>query len=414
MTRTNLEALLHNASTRPTRQPSNQAAKETPKAAKEAPKAAKKPRERPKASRAPKKTNPTRPSPKGGESKGGEGKGDDKGGDDKGGDGKSGKGKGGDSGVGRGDGAGRVGRVGRAGRVDRAGGGGEGERERAPEGSDRSVALTSAHELAYVRVRREIAALSAEQVRHITVNVPAALMLALGALPRMRIFRDAMAAAFTDPPLAALDKLEDYALAAYFAHARALTRDVGGASVRVLLNEAGPLRERLLASAGALVAFGLLDAKRVAAARKGSGHLDTAEALAALGLMHADVWPTIASKTPLEKAEVERAVELGGLLLAALGRRNQGTDGSGDPAEADEQLRKAFELFRRAYEWCRYAILYLRRDEGDGDQIAPPLARSRRRVRSKPEGEPGEGEPDGADASDEGEPPGEAEGSGAD
>ncbi|HEU4538162.1 MAG TPA: hypothetical protein VFS00_28770, partial [Polyangiaceae bacterium] len=192
---------------------------------------------------------------------------------------------------------------------------GEGDGEPAPggesdAGGDEPVAITSAHELAFARVRPKIVALPADEVRRITVHVPAAAMLALGALPRIRAFREELAAEFAPPLLVALDALEDYALAAYLAHARALPRDGGETKLREYVNEAGPLRERLLASAGALVAFGLLDAKRVAAVRLGVGHLDTAEALAALGLMHADAWPSLASKTPLERAEVERAIEL--------------------------------------------------------------------------------------------------------
>ncbi|HEU4407463.1 MAG TPA: hypothetical protein VFS43_19510, partial [Polyangiaceae bacterium] len=242
--------------------------------------------------------------------------------------------------------------------------------------------------------------------------VPAAAMLALGALPRMLALRDALAAEFAPSLLATLDALEDYALAAYLAHARARPRDGGETQLRELLNEAGPLRERLLAMAGALVTFGIFDAKQVATIRQGTGHLDTAGDLAALGLMFVDMWPAIGSKVLLERAEVERAIELGKLLLVALGRRNQGTDGAGDPNEAEEQLGKAFELFRRAYERCRHAILYLRRDEGDGDDIAPPLARSRRRGRGapadEPEPEPGDGEPDEPSGPDVGEPDGEA------
>ncbi|HEU4536809.1 MAG TPA: hypothetical protein VFS00_21955 [Polyangiaceae bacterium] len=349
--RTNTEAILHNQPNRPIPPTANQPPNQAPKAAA---RPATKARARSNAGRAPKKgAGAARPVPKGGDE-------------------------------------------------------GDGDGEPAPAGGE-SVALTSAHEIAYARRRPEIDAVSAAEVRAITMHVPAAAMLALGALPRMLALRDALAAEFAPPVLAALDALEDYALAAYYAYARARPRDGGETEVRALVNEAGPLRERLLASAGALVTFGLLDPKQLASVRRGTGHLDTATDLAALGLMHADAWPAIASKTPLERAEVARAIELGGLLLAALGRRHQGTDGAGDPAEVDEQLGKAYELFRRTYDRCRHAILYLRRDEGDGDDIAPPLARSRRRGRSAPvdEPEPGGDAPEEPSEPDGGKPDGE-------
>ncbi|MCU0684469.1 MAG: hypothetical protein MUF34_19870 [Polyangiaceae bacterium] len=236
------------------------------------------------------------------------------------------------------------------------------------------------------------------------MNVPAAAMLALGALPKMMALREAMVAELTNPPLDALDKLEDYALVAARAHARALPKADGETNLRALLNEAGPLRERLLLNAGSLASFGLLDAANVASIRQGTGHLDMAQDLSALGMLYLDAWPSLASKTPFERVELERAIALGGLLLKALGRRQQGTDGSGDPVEADEQLAKAYELFRRAYEACRHAIVYLRRNHGDADDIAPPLGHSRRRARAKPAEEPGTDDPDGSGEPEEGEP----------
>jgi hypothetical protein len=84
---------------------------------------------------------------------------------------------------------------------------------------------------------------------------------------------------------------------------------------------------------------------------------------------------------------------LGGLLLEALGQRTQGTDGSADPHEAEERLGKAYELFVRADSECRYAVLYLRRHEGDADLIAPPLGSSRRRPRRPSADEPDEPAP---------------------
>ncbi|HEU4413013.1 MAG TPA: hypothetical protein VFS43_47665, partial [Polyangiaceae bacterium] len=111
--------------------------------------------------------------------------------------------------------AGRAPKKGAARPAPKGGGGGdEGDGEPAAGGGG-SVALTSAHELAYGRRRAEIDALPAAEVRPITVYVPAAAMLALGALPRMLALRDALAAEFAPSLLATLDALEDYALAAY-------------------------------------------------------------------------------------------------------------------------------------------------------------------------------------------------------
>lgn len=339
MTRTNLEALTHQQPNRTTRQLAPP---------KEASRPAKKPRASSAAGRALKPgARPARPKPKGGD-----------GADD---------------------------------------GEGDGDAARASAGA----AVSDEGAAAFARLRAEIEALPRAEVRPITVHVPSAAMLALGALPKMLSLREAMTAELTHPPLEALDKLEDYALAAARAHARALPGAEGETNLRTLLNEAAPLRERLLLNAGSLASFGLLDATTVAAIRQGTGHLDTAQDLTALGMLYLDAWPVLASKTPFERAELERAIELGSLLLKALGRRHQGTDGSGEPVDVEEQLGKSYELLRRSYEACRHAIVYLRRDEGDADVIAPPLGHSRRRGRTKPADEP-----DGTDVPGEGEPAG--------
>jgi hypothetical protein len=271
--------------------------------------------------------------------------------------------------------------------------GSEGGASEGDPGDDEPAPLTEAHDRAYAHVRAEIVALPRDEVRRITVHVPAAAMLALGALPRMRAFREAMIAELVNPPLEALDKLHDYALAAARAHAYLVLRDDGENTLRALLDEAVPLRERLLLGAELLAAVGLLDAKKVAIIRQGSGRLDTAQDLSALAALFLGAWPAVASKIPFSRADVERAAELGDRLIEALGRQKQRTDGSGEPGELEEQLGKAYELFRRAYQLCRRAITFLRFDEGDADEIAPPLGQSRRRGRRSEVDEPEGDEP---------------------
>ncbi|HEU4404369.1 MAG TPA: hypothetical protein VFS43_03670 [Polyangiaceae bacterium] len=241
---------------------------------------------------------------------------------------------------------------------------------------------------AVTRVQPEIDALPLDETRRITVHVPSAAMLALGALPKMLALREAMVAQLVNPPLAALDKLEDYAHAAARAHACLVLQDDGETRLRSLLVEASPLREHLLLSAELLAKLGLLDPRIVADIRQGTGRLDTAQDLSALATLFLSAWPAVGSKTPFTRADIERAAKLGAELLAALGRQQQRTDGSDEPGELEEQLAKAYELFRRAYEECRRAILYLRYYEGDADQIAPPLGQSRRRGRRAEADEP--------------------------
>jgi hypothetical protein len=262
------------------------------------------------------------------------------------------------------------------------------------EGEGNNAGSSDEGELALARVGAEIEALPLEQTRRITVHVPSAAMLALGALPKMLALREAMVAELVNPPTEALDKLHDYALAAARAHACLLLQDNGETRVRALLAEASPLREHLLLSAELLAKMGLLDPRIVAEIRQGTGRLDTAQDLSSLATLFFNAWPTLASKTPFTRADIGRAAKLGAQLLEALGRQQQRTDGSDEPGELEAQYAKAYELFRRAYEACRRAIIYLRYDERDADTIAPPLGHSRRRGRRPEADEPNDDAPD--------------------
>lgn len=247
---------------------------------------------------------------------------------------------------------------------------------------------------AFARVRVEIEAVPREQVRRLSIYVPNATVLVLGALPKLLALRDAMRATFLAPPFPLLDKLRDYALAAAYAHSRVLPRDAGETHLRALVNEATPLRERLLSSAETLTKFDLLDARQVAAIRQGTGHVNTAQGLSALAALFREAGPAVVSKTALTKADLKRAGELSTRLLDALGQRQSGADGSGDPGEADDRLGKAYELLARAYGECRRVVAFLRWHEGDADLIAPPLGHSRRRGRRPQVDEPDAPEPD--------------------
>ncbi|HEU4411391.1 MAG TPA: hypothetical protein VFS43_39435 [Polyangiaceae bacterium] len=346
--RTNTEAILHLQPKRSTDQPTTQPTPQ-PKApnqlSKATPKPATKARDRPKAGRAPKKgAGATRRAPKGGDG-------------DEGGEGEP---------AGPGEGAATL--------------------VLADGGSTERAA-------AYARVEAEIKAVPLASVRPINVHVPSAVVLVLGTLPRLLALRDQILEDYPKHPPETIGRLRDYALAAAHAYAQALPYDGGQTRLRALVSEAGPLRERLLASAEVLVTFGLLDGGAVAIIRRGTGHLDTAQDLLSLGVLFRRAGPALVAKTPLTPADVERATVLGELLLEALGQYREGTDGAGEPSEARARVGQAFELLRRAYEECRHVVTILRWYEGDADDIVPPLAHSRRRARRPPVAEPAPADP---------------------
>lgn len=241
---------------------------------------------------------------------------------------------------------------------------------------------------AFALVQPELATVLPEEIPRITIDVGRAVSVALGALPHLRTLRSAMKTELPKHPVLLLDKLETYALAAWYAHLLVISPAGDSTPVKKLLEEATPLRESLLIAAEALAHCGLVDAKRVAEIRSGQGYIDLASDLVALSALFIGSWQQVNQKTAVKLGEVQRAAELGPELLTALGERGQPLSAPKAAGAADQRLR-AFALFVHAYDACQRAVAYLRWDEGDADTIAPSLFKGRgRRPSSSSSSEP--------------------------
>ncbi len=228
---------------------------------------------------------------------------------------------------------------------------------------------------AFAAVERLLADLDPNDLAVINIDIPQSVSIALGALPGLLPFREAIVDALKHFHIANLDHMETYALAAWYAHLLALPPQSPDNPVKPLLDEAVPLRENLLSDAEALARRGYLDAAVVAEIRAGHGNVDIANDLVALSALFALAWAQIHGRTAATEEEVKRAGDLGPQLLAALGVREHGAAVA--PAEAADRRARAFTLFVRAWDELRRAITYLRWHEGDADQIAPSLYRGR-------------------------------------
>ncbi|HEU4410372.1 MAG TPA: hypothetical protein VFS43_34275 [Polyangiaceae bacterium] len=251
---------------------------------------------------------------------------------------------------------------------------------------------------AYQRVAAEIDALPAERVGVVSVEVSTAVSTVLGAIPRIVELRPEIASRLPKHPLGGIDKLSDYALAAQYAYLQSFGTQVASPDrVRALLDEAAPLRLRLLPVAEMLAALGLVDSTRIAEIRSGTGHVDTANDLIALAATFSNDWAKLANQVPLKEAEIDRAAVLGTELLVALGVRKAGADGPDAKGWADRKSR-ALRLMVDAYDDARQAVTYLRWKQGDADSFTPSLFARRRRAARPGEGptdEPAEPTPAG-------------------
>jgi hypothetical protein len=237
--------------------------------------------------------------------------------------------------------------------------------------SNEAAAPPNAAAEAFAKVEPELASLAPEALAPVTVDLGAAVASVLAAAPRIREYREAIVAELPRHPVWAVDKLETYAQAAWYAHLIHTYASGSPESAKALLEEGTRLREGLLIAAEALAHRALLDADAVARIRKGSGSPDLATELSALAALFREGWSKISGKTAVEKHEVDRAAELGPAVLVASAVKKHKV------ADTEAQRARAFTLLVNAYDACRHALAYLRWKEGDLDAIAPSLFRKR-------------------------------------
>lgn len=232
-------------------------------------------------------------------------------------------------------------------------------------------------------LKAEIDAVPSEEVMRIVADITRASGTCRGAVPKIVKLRSLILKEMPSFPIEKLDKLDKYALAALGAHMAASPSGAAASTVGPLLDEAGPLRQKIFVSADALAEFGIIEATRVARLKSGNGAQDTAEDLMAGAAMILEVWDVAQNKVPISKQQLLRAQELGTDIIFKLGVRNQP---EGEPvvsAAAAIRRAKAYTLFVNAYDACQRAVSFLRWDEGDAEQIAPSLfsRASRRKAR---------------------------------
>jgi len=241
----------------------------------------------------------------------------------------------------------------------------------------------------YRRVESEILALPADQVGRITADVAHAASIALGALNNLQQLRpDFEALHDRGTAVAALDKLEHYAMAAFYTHLQ-MVPDSAEEDIRALLEQGKPIREKLLTVAEALVHFEIFRPNTVNAIREGTGYLDIAKDLVALGTLYSSNWHKVENNVPFGLEMVQQASFIGPRLLRAIGAKEVGEVRT-DPTQEWSGLReRAFRLMVNAYEELRRATAYVRWHHGDAAAFTPSLhARKPRRQRSGAQSEP--------------------------
>jgi hypothetical protein len=225
---------------------------------------------------------------------------------------------------------------------------------------------------AFESIRTEIAAVPAEALHPINLDVPRAARQGLVVAERLVPLLPELSI-MSHLDFAKVEKLPTYALALLCAHEQTELPDERAVPLAELLVEAVPLRADLLQTAEMLAHFGLVSSERVAFIRSGHGYADTAADLQALGVLLGGAWSTIKDKVAITREQVDRAIPLSAKLQRAIGVREAEEDPLMERTDPRHVRVQAFTLFVSAYDECRRGVSHLRWHEGDAAEIVPSL-----------------------------------------
>jgi hypothetical protein len=213
------------------------------------------------------------------------------------------------------------------------------------------------------------------------VDVPTSAGIVMGRAPGIVALRADIADIFPKFDLGNVDNLVEYAhlaLCVSITHAPTAS----GLSVEQLVEEATRRRDHLARWAAPLADEGRIDAEALARIRAGSGHADLGQDLIILVSLFRNRWDDLHTLGVVTEEDLDRSTLIGSSLFHMTALRNEAVTLS--PSESSLRIRRAWTLLDRAYSECRSAVQYLRRKEGDADDIAPTLRRSGGRTRPEP------------------------------
>lgn len=233
---------------------------------------------------------------------------------------------------------------------------------------------------AFKKVRPLLQAIPDSALLQLNLDPLAAVAKVRAVLPGILLMRDSIEGTLRFFDLNCLDQLETYALALVQAHVVYRGITARSQSLPKLSAEASALRGQLLRDSNTLVQRGLIPRARLSRLQGTKGYRNIASDLLTIGELLRDCWPTIANRTAISLAELERAEVLAEEMITVLGQRKKVTALAADAALTRQ---RAFSLFIGAYDEVRRAVGYLRWHEGDAAQIAPSLYQKRNRRRKK-------------------------------
>jgi hypothetical protein len=237
---------------------------------------------------------------------------------------------------------------------------------------------------AFERIEAKLMKLDEKDIVRVFTDATRAAAIVAAAVPRIRAYEEELKA-MPDFDAGAIDALHDLALATWYA--QVLPDKAEANALPALVEEATQLKRKLLVHADSLAMSGVLEQARVDEIRAGRGHRDLAQDMTKLNALYSVAWDAIKERQMVTEKEVKRAGALGVSLMEALGEHDLPARPSTEVSAAELRSR-TFSLLAKTYGEVQSALRYLRRNEGDWEEIAPTMFVRDRVVRKKSEAPP--------------------------
>ena len=236
------------------------------------------------------------------------------------------------------------------------------------------------------------------------LDVPDAICTTEGVIPKIAGMKPLIAQLLPQFPMELFDQLEERALA--LGHAQTVYQSTHHPppALQTLYNDGSKIHDIALSEVTTLVRRGLIPTTVLSSLNGGNGYRNLAADLFKLSEALQSNWDAISNRTTMTQAELNYMENIADQIYQALGIREQMPELQ---ASATRDRQAAYTLFIEAYDEVRAAIAYVRRKEGDVDEIMPSLYAGRHGgMKKKPVvDEPPDPAPTPAPAADNPNPP---------
>lgn len=224
-------------------------------------------------------------------------------------------------------------------------------------------------EQSFQRTKPLAMALSVNELVAINVDMPATLLTAIAALPRIAPFME-VAKSLPNYDYSQFHSLREFTLALHSVQAKHTHAQTPPPELPIMLAEATRRRDIILADCGALIARGYMNAASVSEYKGLGGYKNVAFDLTGLVELMTETWPKIEGKVLFTREELEDNRLFALKFVESVAYRDKNAS---KVTELGDLRQRIFTLFFRAYDQVRRAIIFLRWDMEDADSIVPSL-----------------------------------------